>query len=401
MVMLRHVLIPLIVLGWPWLAKAKHQLTSPEKIGAAGDAATSILTTSATFDQLLDEWKTTRQELHVLRMKQRATTEEGQLTIQKKIRQLLARLHRLAPKLSHTAEKEYLADPNANPAVTQFLLAKVASYTVSGQYEKALRLSKMLLEDSVGIPNIFLYAGISAFATNQFDEARQYFQAAGKADLFNTSPDTPSPARRQLLGLATQCAVDLASYRRLWLREQHIRDLEAKADDLPRIRLETNKGNVLLELFENEAPNTTANFIELVEDGFYDGLAFHLVLPGRRAQSGSPNDQLDGGPGYRLPNEGHLKNHRNHFRGSLSMAEGSAGDSSGSQFFIVLVPDRQLSGKRTVFGRIVDGLNVLGQLQQIRHVRPDLQAPPDKINTAIVVRKRDHAYQAKRLPTTE
>jgi cyclophilin family peptidyl-prolyl cis-trans isomerase len=96
---------------------------------------------------------------------------------------------------------------------------------------------------------------------------------------------------------------DPAWYQKAWAEEQKIRQAEAKADNLPRVLLRTNKGDIELELFEDQAPNTVAHFISLVEKGFYTGLSFHRVLPGFMAQTGCPKGDGTGGPGYRIPCE--------------------------------------------------------------------------------------------------
>ena len=97
------------------------------------------------------------------------------------------------------------------------------------------------------------------------------------------------------------------TYPELWKKEQAIREAEAAADNNPRVLLKTDRGDILLELFEDQAPNTVANFISLVDSGFYDGIAFHRVIPGFMAQGGDPNSKDDdprndgsGGPPYTI-----------------------------------------------------------------------------------------------------
>ncbi|MBL9123637.1 MAG: peptidylprolyl isomerase, partial [Planctomycetaceae bacterium] len=82
----------------------------------------------------------------------------------------------------------------------------------------------------------------------------------------------------------------------MWKKEQELRAKEGEADDLPRVVLKTNRGDITLELFENEAPNTVANFVALVDKKFYDGLPFHRVLRGFMAQGGDPKGNGSGGP---------------------------------------------------------------------------------------------------------
>ncbi len=205
-------------------------------------------------------------------------------------------------------------------------------------------------------------------------------------------------ARAVAAGAVAPDAVDFQQvcqeYIGFWKREQELRAAEAKADDLPRVLLKTTRGDILIELFENEAPDTVANFISLVEAGKYDGVKFHRVIPGFMAQGGDPNTLDDnpdndgqGGPGYTIPCECYTDDARMHFQGSLSMAHAGK-DSGGSQFFITHAPTVHLNwakgkrdGSHTVFGRVIKGLDVALALRK-----------GDKIESAKVVRKRDHAY---------
>lgn len=180
----------------------------------------------------------------------------------------------------------------------------------------------------------------------------------------------------------------------LWSKEKELRAAEAHADDLPRVELTTDRGRIVLELFENEAPNTVANFISLVEDGFYDQCAFHRVIPSFMAQTGDPNSKPDGnkarigsgGPGYYIPDETELDNARSHFTGTLSMANHGP-NTGGSQFFMTHEPTPHLNGRHTVFGRVIEGLDV------VRGIEKD-----DLLQTARVLRKRDHEYEPSTLP---
>ena len=132
------------------------------------------------------------------------------------------------------------------------------------------------------------------------------------------------------------------------------------------------------------------NFVVQARDGFYDGLTFHRVLPGFMAQAGCPNGTGTGGPGYQIPCECQQENHRDHFRGTLSMAHAGK-DTGGSQFFLTFRRTAHLDGRHTVFGRVIDGLDVLAKLQRRDPQRPG-QPEPDTIVKAEVLRKRDHEY---------
>jgi len=120
---------------------------------------------------------------------------------------------------------------------------------------------------------------------------------------------------------------------------------------------ETEVGNINIKFFSDDAPNTVKNFTKLISDGFYDGLAFHRVIPGFMAQGGCPNTRDGasgmpgtGGPGYNIKCE---INSNKHLKGSLSMAHAGK-DTGGSQFFIVYEPQPHLDGVHTVFGKTDD-----------------------------------------------
>ena len=123
--------------------------------------------------------------------------------------------------------------------------------------------------------------------------------------------------------------------------------------------IETNKGDLVLELFAREVPRTVDNFVTLARDGFYDGLTFHRVIPGFMAQGGCPKGDGTGGPGYQFADE---ITHHKHGTGALSMAN-SGPNTNGSQFFITYAPQPHLDGKHTVFGQLMEGMDVLESLE--------------------------------------
>ncbi len=126
--------------------------------------------------------------------------------------------------------------------------------------------------------------------------------------------------------------------------------------------IETANGNITIELFDKEAPGTVGNFEKLINDGLYNGLTFHRVIPGFVAQGGCPDGTGTGGPGYTIPCETKGNPHR-HERGSLSMAHRGP-NTGGSQFFIVYEPQPHLDGKHTVFGKVVEGMDIVDRIKQ-------------------------------------
>ncbi|WP_219836482.1 peptidylprolyl isomerase [Paenibacillus sp. R14(2021)] len=121
----------------------------------------------------------------------------------------------------------------------------------------------------------------------------------------------------------------------------------------------SNGAEVYLDLFENDAPNTVANFEKLVNEGFYNGLVFHRVIPGFVAQGGCPTGTGTGGPGYTIDCE---INPNKHERGALAMAHAGR-NTGGSQFYIVYQPQPHLDGAHTVFGKVTKGMEHVDALK--------------------------------------
>ncbi len=124
---------------------------------------------------------------------------------------------------------------------------------------------------------------------------------------------------------------------------------------------DTDRGPIRIELFADKAPLTVANFVNLVQRGFYDGLVFHRVIADFMVQGGCPQGRGTGGPGYRFEDE--TSNGVRHERGVLSMANAGP-NTNGSQFFITHVATPWLDGKHTVFGKVLEGLDVVDAIRQ-------------------------------------
>lgn len=127
---------------------------------------------------------------------------------------------------------------------------------------------------------------------------------------------------------------------------------------------ETNMGNFSIELFEDKAPETTKNFIDLVEKGFYNGLIFHRVIEDFMIQGGCPKGNGTGGPGYHIKDEFH-KDLRHDSEGILSMANAGP-NTGGSQFFITLNKTQWLDGHHAVFGKVIDGMDVVQSIGKVK-----------------------------------
>ncbi len=131
-----------------------------------------------------------------------------------------------------------------------------------------------------------------------------------------------------------------------------------------KIKIQTNKGDIIGEFWNDDAINTVKNFVTLAQSGYYDGLTFHRVLPDFVIQGGCPQGTGTGGPGYRIPCETDGSK-QIHEPGSFSMAHAGR-NTGGSQFFIVLTREqtKHLDRKHTVFGKTVEGLDVVQSIRQ-------------------------------------
>jgi cyclophilin family peptidyl-prolyl cis-trans isomerase len=135
-------------------------------------------------------------------------------------------------------------------------------------------------------------------------------------------------------------------------------------------RFTTSLGEFTIELLDEMAPRTTKNFVDLVEKKFYDGVTFHRVIAGFMIQTGDPTGTGRGGPGYAIPDE--IKGSLRHREGTVSMANAGP-DTGGSQFFITLDAAPHLDGEHTIFGRVINGMDVVRRIGKVKvnaHDRP-------------------------------
>jgi cyclophilin family peptidyl-prolyl cis-trans isomerase len=140
--------------------------------------------------------------------------------------------------------------------------------------------------------------------------------------------------------------------------------------------IQTDKGNIVLELFAKDTPITTNNFVFLACKGYYDGVTFHRVIPGFVAQGGDPTGTGAGGPGYTIPDEQDAASFDQ--PGLLSMAKAGP-NTTGSQFFITYAPEQRLDPDFMVFGRVTEGMDVLESLTPRDPSRTPNASPGDRI----------------------
>lgn len=152
----------------------------------------------------------------------------------------------------------------------------------------------------------------------------------------------------------------------------------------PTVTIETNHGTITAELFQERAPETAGNFLKLAQDGFYDGVVFHRVIDDFMIQGGDPDGTGRGGPGYTIDDEFHPEL-KHDAPGILSMANAGP-NTGGSQFFITLAATPWLDGKHAVFGKVVEGMDVVEEIGKVETGRGD-RPKEDVVMEAVTVQE--------------
>ena len=150
-----------------------------------------------------------------------------------------------------------------------------------------------------------------------------------------------------------------------------------------KVKLETNHGDIVIELY-SDMPITAGNFKKLVEEGFYDEIIFHRIIDGFMIQGGDPTGTGSGGPGYNIKDEFTHKGGNNNKRGTISMANAGP-NTGGSQFFINLVDNNFLDKKHPVFGKVVQGMNVVDEIAKVKTDSDDRPLQEVVIEKAVVL----------------
>jgi len=378
--------IPLSVAVFAQEAATEAATTEATEEAATDEAsATSEASEStparAAYDKVFTEWKTLLNDMRDLQAEAKDTANPQLPPLVTKYDQLIQKGESMIPKLRDAAIEVYKEAPNEDKQIWRWLSTIAQDYVSNDRFEDAKPALDALLEGKAPDPMIANNAGIVAFTTNDFAAAKELFAEAASAGVLSS--------QSQQMQSVTE------KYAEYWEEEKKLRDLADKLTGdarLPRVKMETNRGTMIIELFEEDAPETVGNFVNLVETGFYDGLTFHRVLPGFMAQGGCPEGSGSGGPGYTIYCECHGETYRKHFAGTLSMAHAGR-DTGGSQFFLTFTPQPQLNGKHTVFGRVVEGMEVLAKLKRRDpNQSKDLTFLGDKIIKAEVLNKRDREY---------
>ncbi len=262
-----------------------------------------------------------------------------------------------------------------------------------GQLSKCYRTTKKLLALYPEDKNLINLMGRVSILNNDFDFAQQYYQNyQSQAEQFSVPEGALYGSSLDKLATGYQ-------------RELELRASDAKGEPLPRAIIKTNRGEIVIELFENQAPETVGNFVSLVQTGIYDGMIFHHVLRNLIADAGLMTLSRPQPIGYTIYDEHQRPNARNHYRGSIAMvAKNNEPNTGGAEFRIMLVPGPNLDGESTVFGRVISDMSVLDGIQETFQVNEEedkeefiKDVEPDVIESITITNLRDHEYEPNRV----
>jgi cyclophilin family peptidyl-prolyl cis-trans isomerase len=377
----------------PWTLWLLLTCLSVPAFSLADDAAVTAETAAAIWNEAEANIERTQTRLQEIQAAFQAASAADKEKLREEAFGLVDQFEASFRQISHAAPFVYAekaAAEESKAAALQLVQQAMLIAYRSNRYLDAIGVAEAVLAVEENDPLALNIGGASYFATNQFEKAVVLLTRAEQEQTLiprigeiHISGNDPEQARE---------------YVQFWQAEQALRAKEdALTGDkaLPRVKLTTTKGDVVLELFEDQAPNTVASFISLVEKGYYNGSDFHRVIPNFMAQVGMPGEGFGGlqGPGYTIKCECYRPDARRHFSGTLSMAHAGK-DTGGGQFFMTHLPTAHLDLQppedetvHTVFGRVIEGMDVVWSVEQ-----------GDEITEATVLRKRPHEYVPETQP---
>ncbi len=266
-------------------------------------------------------------------------------------------------------------------AAGSYLLTLIQVRTGTDIYnESTYEAAARLMDGGVSYQFVMQSAARSGIVTGDFDTARRLYELMDE----DSMDDSDLIMSHELDRIEQQTR-----------EEMQVRESEAD-QELPQVRLRTTQGDIVLELFLNQAPSTVSHFISLVEDGFYDELDFYQVKEGMFAMTGDPMGNGTGHAGKFVIDEQDRPDARHALRGSLTLAKNRLAsgemvpDSGSSQFAIAYLPLPGLLPGGTTFGRVVQGMDVASQMRRVDPLEKkedEVVLPPDRILSAEVIRK--------------
>ncbi|WP_236696658.1 peptidylprolyl isomerase [Rhodopirellula islandica] len=268
-----------------------------------------------------------------------------------------------------------------SPEAASYMVTMVQHHFDNDIYDLAtFEAAARLIDIGQNYRYLFLTAARAGIANGNFETARKVYESLEQDEL-------------EQVDLANKHFLDALEKQ---YKEEQERMEKIDRDSLPQVRLTTTRGDVLIELYPEEAPSTVAHFMKLVEDGFYDGLDFTQVVANMLAMSGDPAGDGRGNSGQFLIDEHTNENSHHVLRGSVVMAKIPMGEgrfienSASSQIAIFFLPVAVASSHQTVFGRVIEGMDRVSAMRRRDPSKSDekkIQLPPDAIISAEVVRK--------------
>ncbi len=384
-----RIAIPLCVLLLVGFAFSPNQISGQETASSTdGQAVDQAAYAQARqeFDTSIAEWKQAIKDIRTAGNKFLLSERADAQRWRDKWKEAIAIGERKMSTVIPASIKLYKLGGKKDPDLNKLIARIFQTLFEEGKYQKAYDLGQVIVNRNPGNAQAKFLLGRCAMLLNKFEEA----DAIGEE--FSSLIPAINDKEQVLFG-------QIGTLKTLWKEELDAQKKDALAK-LPRVQMKTTKGTIVLELFEDQAPDTVGNFISLVEAKYYDGKTFHRVINHFMAQAGAYTEAQEYKPvGYFIYDEFNRPDARSHFRGSLSMAKGVEPNTGNSQFFINFVPTPGLNGLHTVFGRVISGWDALDQLNRNR--KTDSEGTEDAIEGALddkiisvrVIRKRDHEYK--------
>jgi len=331
------------------------------------------------YAKVTSEFQAHRQKMNVLSAARPDDPEEQKLW-QDQIDDMARQSNAIMARVLDAATAAFAAN-DTDQDLAKFLAVLAMKASASDLVEDSARVASLLAEHDIYEKQLLDTAYSSLLELGDFDGAEKYLRLAEEKGLLTDAGKAILPKVSQM-----RAPVQLELERRA---------REAEADDLPRVLLRTNRGDIVIELFENDCPNAVASVISLVESGYYNGKTFFRVTPGFGALTGCEKGDGTGNPGYWLAPELTKESFRPHMRGAVSMIRTPSGVNAGQLFFTYrMLTTSKLNGVNEIIGRVVEGMDIVSRLRRADPMQSaNLQL--DRILDAQVLRKRNHKYVAQ------
>lgn len=345
------------------------------------------------YDAKLRAWRDTLKEIHVTGFKYTDAIDERSAKELRREWEALRETGRGQLNEVVAAAIELFSHSDNPPEdLTLFMSGLQGKILDDGKARTAYDIGQLLLKALPEDENVQRTTARAAIRISRFDEAAKLAASVGTSFYNGLGP------------LDTNMFETLPDLQAKYQRELGLREADTKADNLPQVRFNTTQGEIVVELFVNQAPSTVANILSVVEEKKYDGMTFNMVVKDMVALSGQlyKDGKISQTP-YTIVDECEREDARHHIYGALSIARAAeAPDTGYMQFFVCYRPMPHLDGERTVFGRIISGFDAFEKLT-ITHVNEEdnTQSPlpnvfPDHIISAEVIRKPEGEYKIQK-----